>query len=103
MVNNSENAIVYGAALQLYQNLTEKSITFIVKTVDNNTMSHPFGDLLTRYASRKHGLSQNRIADTAELEASVLSRMCRGERLSGPRARERVLRVILALPRHGAL
>lgn len=66
-------------------------------------MSHPFGDLLTRYASRKHGLSQNRIADTAELEASVLSRMCCGERLSGPRARERVLRVILALLRHGAL
>ena len=102
-MNNSENAIVYGVTFQLYQNLTKKSITFIVKTIDKDTMSHPFGDHLTRYASRKHGLSQNRIANMAELEASVLSRMCRGERLSGPRARERVLRVILALPRHGAL
>lgn len=66
-------------------------------------MSHPFGDLLTYYASRKHGLSQNQLAETADLAPSVLSRMCHGERLSGPRARERVLRVLLGLLRHGAL
>lgn len=66
-------------------------------------MSHPFGDLLTYYASRKHGLSQNKLAETADLAPSVLSRMCHGERLSGPRARERVLRVLLGLLRHGAL
>jgi len=25
--------------------------------------SHPFGDLITQYLSRKHGLSQNKLAE----------------------------------------
>ena len=57
-------------------------------------MSHPFGNLIRQHLSRKHGLSQNKLADGVEQDPSVISRMCRGQRLTGPGARQRVLRII---------
>lgn len=60
-------------------------------------MSHPFGNLLTRYRSRKHGLSQNKIAEYADIDPAVLSHMCRGKRLRGKLAREKVCKIIALL------
>jgi hypothetical protein len=57
-------------------------------------MSHPFGDLVTQHLSRKHGLSQNLLASDIDQDESVISRMCKGERLTGAHARERVLNII---------
>jgi hypothetical protein len=57
-------------------------------------MSHPFGDLVTRYRSRKHGLSQNKLAEGIDQDPAVISAMCNGRRLSGRQARERVLAII---------
>ena len=57
-------------------------------------MSHPFGDRIRRHLSRKHGLSQSRLAEGVDLDAAVISAMCRGLRLTGPLARERVLKII---------
>ncbi|HRA53805.1 MAG TPA: tetratricopeptide repeat protein [Thermoflexales bacterium] len=66
-------------------------------------MSHPFGDLLSQYLHRKHGLSQARLAEGVLLDPAVVTRMCKGERLTGPQARERVLSIIAWLHRSGAL
>lgn len=57
-------------------------------------MSHPFGDLITRYRARKHGLSQNRIAELSDVSPAVLTKMCRGRRLTGKTVREKVCRII---------
>ena len=62
-----------------------------------------FGDHLSQYCSRKHGLSQGQIADLADLAPSTVSRMCRGKRLTGRKARERVLRIIFAMYKEGVL
>ena len=67
------------------------------------TYSHPFGDLLTQHLHRKHGLSQFKLAVAIQQEPSVISEMCQGRRLTGPRARMRVLAVIHWLLRQGAL
>jgi hypothetical protein len=65
--------------------------------------THPFGDLVTRYRARKHGLSQARLADLSAIDSTVLSHMCNGRRLEGKHARERVLKVIRGLQAAGAL
>ncbi|MGA7732506.1 MAG: hypothetical protein WCD37_14700, partial [Chloroflexia bacterium] len=65
--------------------------------------THPFGDLVTRYRARKHGLSQAKLADLSGIDATVLSHMCNGRRLEGKHARERVLKVITGLLAAGAL
>ena len=57
-------------------------------------MSHPFGDLVTQHLSRRHGLSQNKLAQGVDQDPAVISAMCNGRRLSGRQARERVLAMI---------
>ena len=57
-------------------------------------LSHPFGDLLTQHLHRKHGLSQAKLAEGILQEPSVITEMCKGRRLTGPQARERVLAII---------
>ena len=52
-------------------------------------MSHPFGDLLSQYLHRKHGLSQAKLAEGILQDPSIIGRMCKGQRLNGPQARER--------------
>lgn len=66
-------------------------------------MSHPFGDLVTQHLSRKHGLSQNQLARGINQDEAVISKMCRGERLSGAQARERVLDIIAWFKDQGLL
>src|SRR5690349_5784851 len=66
-------------------------------------MSHPFGDLLAQYLHRKHGLSQSRLAAGVLQAPSIISEMCKGKRLSGPQARERVVAIIDWLHQQGAL
>ncbi len=57
-------------------------------------MSHPFGDLLSQHLHRKHGLSQARLAEGILQDPSIIGKMCKGERLSGPRARARVVAIV---------
>lgn len=57
-------------------------------------MSHPFGDLVRQHLSRKHGLSQNKLATGIDQDPAIVSGMCHGKRLYGPLARERVLAMI---------
>ncbi|MEZ4867854.1 MAG: tetratricopeptide repeat protein [Caldilineaceae bacterium] len=66
-------------------------------------MSHPFGDLLTHYLHRKHGLSQSKLADGIIQAPSIISEMSQGKRLNGPQARERVTAIITWLQQQGAL
>ncbi len=66
-------------------------------------MSHPFGELLSQYLHRRHGLSQARLAEGVLLDPTVITRMRKGERLTGPQARERVLSIISWLNWSGAL
>ena len=66
-------------------------------------MSHPFGDLLTQYLHRKHGLSQAKLAAGLLQAPSIISEMCHGKRLHGPQARERVTAIIAWLRQQGAL
>jgi predicted ATPase/predicted negative regulator of RcsB-dependent stress response len=66
-------------------------------------MSHPFGDLVSQYLHRKHGLSQSKLAAGVIQEPAVITRMCKGERLTGPQARERVVAIIGWLHKQGAL
>lgn len=56
--------------------------------------SHPFGDLIRQYLSRKHGLSQNKLADGIDQDPAIITAMCQGRRLTGPQARERVVKII---------
>ncbi len=57
-------------------------------------MTHPFGDLINQHLHRKHGLSQARLAEGILQDPSIIGKMCKGERLNGPQARERVLAII---------
>ncbi|MEZ4867846.1 MAG: AAA family ATPase [Caldilineaceae bacterium] len=66
-------------------------------------MSHPFGDLLTHYLHRKHGLSQAKLAAGILQAPSIISEMCQGKRLNGPQACERVTAIIGWLQQQGAL
>jgi len=66
-------------------------------------VSHPFGDLLTHYLHRKHGLSQSKLAAGILQSPSIISEMSQGKRLSGPQARERVTAIIDWLQQQGAL
>jgi predicted ATPase len=65
--------------------------------------THRFGDLLSQHLHRKHGLSQSKLAEGILQEPSVISEMCKGRRLTGPQARERVLAMIRWLHQKGAL
>ena len=66
-------------------------------------MSHPFGDLLSQHLHRKHGLSQSKLAAGILQEPAIITRMCKGERLTGPQARERVLAIVGWLQQQDAL
>jgi predicted ATPase len=66
-------------------------------------MSHPFGDLLSQYLHRKHGLSQFKLAAGVFQAPSIITHMCKGRRLSGSQARERVVLIIDWLCEQGAL
>ena len=66
-------------------------------------MSHPFGDLISQHLSRKHGLSQNKLAMGIDQDPAVISGMCHGRRLHGSLARERVLAIIDWLEGQGVL
>lgn len=66
-------------------------------------MSHPFGDLLSQYLHRRHGLSQARLAEGILQDPAVITKMCKGERLTGFQARERVLAMIDWLRRQDTL
>ena len=57
-------------------------------------MSHPFGDLLTQHLHRKHGLSQAKLAAGILQDPSIIAKMCKGQRLTGVQARERVLLIV---------
>ncbi|NJM42040.1 MAG: hypothetical protein HC853_15465 [Anaerolineae bacterium] len=66
-------------------------------------MSHPFGDLVSQHLHRKHGLSQSKLAVGILQMPTVVSDMCKGRRLTGPQARERVTAMIGWLHQQGAL
>ncbi len=66
-------------------------------------VTHPFGDLVSQHLHRKHGLSQSRLAAGIMQEPTIITRMCKGERLTGPQARERVVAIIRWLRLQGAL
>jgi predicted ATPase/DNA-binding CsgD family transcriptional regulator len=66
-------------------------------------MSHPFGDLVSQHLHRKHGLSQSKLAAGILQDPSIVGKMCKGERLTGPQARERVLQIIDWLRQQGVL
>ena len=66
-------------------------------------MSHPFGDLLSQIIHRKHGLSQFKLADGILQTPSIISEMCKGKRLTGLHARERVVAIAGWLCDQGAL
>ena len=66
-------------------------------------MSHPFGDLLSRYLHRKHGLSQSKLADGILQDPSVITKMCKGQRLAGTQARERVVAITAWLRAQAAI
>ncbi|MFN8490775.1 MAG: tetratricopeptide repeat protein [Caldilineaceae bacterium] len=57
-------------------------------------MSHPFGDLISQHLHRKHGLSQAKLAEGILQDPAIIGKMCRGQRLNGPQARERVVSII---------
>lgn len=57
-------------------------------------MNHPFGNLLSQHLHRKHGLSQSKLAAGILQDPAIIGKMCKGQRLSGPHARERVLAII---------
>jgi hypothetical protein len=74
-----------------------KSTCQPVKTIDKvmeDRMSHPFGDLIAQFLSRKHGLSQNKLAEGSGQDPAVIAHMCKGKRLTGRLARERVIAMI---------
>lgn len=67
-------------------------------------MPHPFGELLTQFRVRKHGLSQAKLAKLIGYDGAMIAKMCRGQReLTGPSGRERVVRIISALNDEGVL
>ena len=66
-------------------------------------MSHQFGDLLTQHLHRRHGLSQSKLAMGIDQDPAVVSAMCKGLRMRGPGARERVVSIITWLHEQGVL
>ncbi|MCE7979580.1 MAG: hypothetical protein DYG89_00190 [Caldilinea sp. CFX5] len=58
------------------------------------SMSHPFGDRISQHLHRKHGLSQAKLAEGILQDPSIIGKMCKGERLHGVQARERVCAII---------
>jgi predicted ATPase len=66
-------------------------------------VSHPFGDLVSQHLHRKHGLSQSKLAAGILQAPSIITAMCKGRRLTGPQARERVVAIIGWLHAQGAL
>ena len=66
-------------------------------------MSHPFGDLLSQHLHRKHGLSQAKLAEGILQAPAIITDMCKGKRLTGPQARERVLLISAWLQQQGVL
>ncbi|MFN8490769.1 MAG: hypothetical protein U0350_24470 [Caldilineaceae bacterium] len=66
-------------------------------------MSHPFGDLISQHLHRKHGLSQTKLAEGILQDSSIITKMCKGQRLNGPQARERVCAIITWLHQQAAL
>jgi predicted ATPase len=66
-------------------------------------VSHPFGDLLTQYLHRKHGLSQGKLAAGILQAPSIISEMCQGKRLRGAQERERVTAILAWLQQQDAL
>jgi hypothetical protein len=66
-------------------------------------MSHPFGDFIRQHLSRKHGLSQNKLAEGIDQDAAIISAMCHGRRLTGPQVRDRVLAIIRWFREQGVL
>lgn len=66
-------------------------------------MSHPLGDLLSQHLHRKHGLSQAMLAAGILQDPSIIGKMCKGERLTGPHARARVVAIIGWLRTQGVL
>ncbi len=66
-------------------------------------MSHLFGDLVSQHLHRKHSLSQSKLAAGILQPPAVVSAMCKGQRLTGPQARERVVAIIGWLHKQGAL
>jgi predicted ATPase len=71
--------------------------------MQGNTVSHPFGDLVSQHLHRKHGLSQAKLAAGILQAPTIVSAMCKGRRLVGPQARERVVAIIGWLHEQGAL
>ena len=66
--------------------------------------AHAFGTLLKHLRARVPGLTQARVAALAGYDPAVITRMARGgQDLTGPHARARVLQVIQALDKAGAL
>jgi len=66
-------------------------------------MSHPFGDLISHYVHRKHGLSQSKLAAGILQSPSIITEMCQGKRLQGRQARERVVAIIAWLHQQEAV
>lgn len=66
-------------------------------------MAHPFGDLLNQFLHRKHSLSQAKLADGILQPPQIISLMCKGERLNGQQARERVVAMIAWLHEQAVL
>jgi predicted ATPase len=66
-------------------------------------VSHPFGNLLSQHLHRKHGLSQSKLAAGILQDPSIITVMCKGQRLTGPQARERVVAIIGWLNEQGVL
>lgn len=57
-------------------------------------MGHPFGDALNTYLRRRRGLSQMKLAMGINQDPSVITFMCKGERLRSPQARARIVAMI---------
>ena len=70
---------------------------------DTLSMSHPFGDLLGQYLHRNHGLSQAKLAAGILQDPAIIAKMCKGQRLTGAQARERVIAIINWLHQHDVL
>ena len=70
---------------------------------EGTSMSHRFGDLISQHLHRKHGLSQSKLAAGILQDPSIIGKMCKGQRLTGTHARERVLAIISWLRAQGAL
>lgn len=62
-----------------------------------------FGLVLSRYFQRDPALTRDRMAQGIQQDPAVITDMCKGRRLNGPRARERVLAIIGWLYEHQAL